>query len=323
SDILVGKTKINEDGTTTTGTMPNLTSNATITYTSSNSTKVIVGDAAFACANSDSVNRVAIRYNGSAGYITANTLFAIAYATMASAIGLTAAKLASGNTVLGISGSYTGVGTAAAAQVLTGYTFSNASSSGASGTMANRAGTTTAATTSLDSTNSRVKMTIPSAGYYDTAAALYATYSTMASVIGLTAAKLGYGKTCLGLTGTYKPTVKQISAIAYRGLNDGNTDDDSEEASYTCPAAGTCYYNGSAYSENSRNTVTCEIYKNGTLVDSRNIDSSNSYCARGTMVGQSFSVASGDVIKIVAAVKYSSTTYAKVAQIDATIVTYS
>ncbi len=50
---------------------------------------------------------------------------------------LVAAKIATGVTIFGVAGSYTGVGTAAAAQVLTGYTFSNATLSGASGSMPN------------------------------------------------------------------------------------------------------------------------------------------------------------------------------------------
>lgn len=110
------------DGAKVTGTMPNLTSNATITHTSTNSTKVIIGDAGFITTNSDDVKRYEIRYNGPSGYITGNTLFALPYNTVASNIGLTAAKIAKGQTILGIAGTYTSDATATAAQILSGKT---------------------------------------------------------------------------------------------------------------------------------------------------------------------------------------------------------
>lgn len=275
-----------------------------------------------ATASLDTTNsRVQMTIPTTGKYSTTSKLYA-AYSTIRNLIGLTAAKIATGYTILGLSGTYKGLGNATAAQVLSGKTFSTASLSNATGTMTNKAGTTTSATPSLDTTNSRVKMTIPTTAYYDTSAVLYATYSTIRNLIGLTAAKLGYGKTCLGLTGTYKPTVKQISASAACGFKSTSTSDTSEEDSYTCTAAGTCYYNGFSASESSSQAVTCEIYKNGTLVDSRNIDSDNDYAWRGTMQEQSFSVASGDVIKVKAAVVYSSSSYSRMSHIDATIVTY-
>ncbi len=307
SDVLAGKTAIYDgsDDEPVDGGMPDYSAAAKS-----------------AAASLDTTNsRLQLTVPATGKYSTSSKLYA-AYSTIRTLIGLTAAKIATGNTVLGVQGSYKGLGDATAADVLSGKKFSTASLSNETGTLPDKTGTTTAATPSLDSTNNRLKMAIPVKGCYDTAAALYAAYSTIRSLIGLTASILAYGKTCLGVTGTYKPTVAQIAVNAYRGLSDGNTDDSSEEATYTCPADGTCYYNGISVSESSRSTVTCEIYKNGTLVDSRNIDSSNSYTARTTMVGKSFSVASGDVIKIIAAVTYSYTTYAKVAHIDATIVTY-
>ena len=92
------------NGVKLTGTMQDLQSNSTIYHTSTNPTKVVLGDEAFANTNSDGVNRVQIRYNGSGGYIGGNTLFAVDFATMAHAIGLTADKIVAGQTILGITG---------------------------------------------------------------------------------------------------------------------------------------------------------------------------------------------------------------------------
>ena len=101
--ILDGRTAwIN--GVKVTGTLPNLQYNSTIYHTSSNESKVVLGDAAFVSTNSDGVNRVQIRYNGPDGYIGGNTLFAVDFATMAHAIGLTADKIVAGQTILGITG---------------------------------------------------------------------------------------------------------------------------------------------------------------------------------------------------------------------------
>lgn len=72
------------------------------------------------------------------------------------------------------------------------------------GTLADKNGTIQSATATLDTTNSRVQLTIPVTGRYNTAAKLYVAYSTLASLIGLTAAKIATGNTILGLAGTYK-----------------------------------------------------------------------------------------------------------------------
>lgn len=107
------------------GSMTNLNTSSPITYTSSNATKVIIGDACMLSTNSDNVARLQIRYNSTSGYLPANTLIGIPQATAASAIGLTAAKIYKGNTVLGIAGTATtpesGKTGAAAGQILTGY----------------------------------------------------------------------------------------------------------------------------------------------------------------------------------------------------------
>ena len=103
SRILSGYTAY-KAGTKLTGTMPNLTSSTDIDFQTTNSTPVIEGDTAFWTTNSDGVVRCCIRWPGPNGYIEGNTLFGIPQETMAAAVGLTADKLAKGNTVMGVTG---------------------------------------------------------------------------------------------------------------------------------------------------------------------------------------------------------------------------
>lgn len=111
-------------------------------------------------------------------------------------------------------------GNAAVSDVLSGKTFSNADGIGLTGTMADKTATAAvSATASLDSTNKRLKMTVPAVGKYGTNNYLYSAFSTVASLIGLTAAKLAKGNTVLGVTGTYKPT---LTLVQTRGSNRDN-----------------------------------------------------------------------------------------------------
>lgn len=92
-----------------------------------------------------------------------------------------------------------GSGNAAKADVLKGKTFTNNDGVEYTGTMENKSGTAQSASASLDTTNSRVVMTVPATAKYDTASKLYAAYSTIRTLIGLTADKLWYNTTILGL----------------------------------------------------------------------------------------------------------------------------
>lgn len=236
--------------------------------------------AATTILNADN-SRVEMAIPATAKYSTASKLY-ITYESIRTLIGLTAAKLANGTTLLGITGTYKGLGDATAADVLSGKKFSAASLSNAEGTMTNNG----AKTATLNPGGS---YTIPK-GYHNGS--------------GKITAKTRY--------------VKQLEAQAYRGFGLSSSDYEAGyEQSFTMPAAGVVYYNGISACYSASKNVTCEIYKNGTLVDSRNMTSSDSWSVRGTMVAKSFSAASGDVIKVVA--KATSGTHA-IAMMDATIV---
>ena len=120
------------------GTMKNLVDRATITHTSDNATKVLLADEAYIAENSDGVRRVELRYNGDEGFIKPNTLVAYPESQAGAKFGITADKIANGQVVLGMTGTYKGLGNATAAQVLSGYSFSSATLSNASGSMPDR-----------------------------------------------------------------------------------------------------------------------------------------------------------------------------------------
>lgn len=120
------------------GTMKNLSDRATITHTPDNPTKVVLADEAYVTENSDGVRRIELRYNGDEGFIKPNTLVAYPESQAGAKFGITADKIANGQVVLGMTGTYKGLGNATAAQVLSGYSFSSAALSNASGSMPDR-----------------------------------------------------------------------------------------------------------------------------------------------------------------------------------------
>ena len=104
-DILKNKTAW-VNGSKITGAMPNLSADTPIQHESNNSTKVIEADGAFIGNNTDGVQRIGFRYNGADGYITRNTLFGYPMSDLRNILGITADKIAAGNTIAGITGTY-------------------------------------------------------------------------------------------------------------------------------------------------------------------------------------------------------------------------
>ncbi len=121
--------------------------------------------------------------------------------------------------------------------------------------------------------------------------------SKVRSYLGISTDKIRKGASIAGISGSWYGEKVCISACAYEILNAGE-ECKYEENSYTMPASGTVYYGGMTGGYNA--VVTrCEIWKNGTLIDSRNIN--KDYAARTTMVNKSLTANAGDVIKVVAA----------------------
>lgn len=217
-------------------------------------------------------------------YNTSSKLYAT-FSAIRTLIGLTAAKIAVGNKILGLNGSYKGLGDATTEDVLSGKKFSTASLSDATGSMPNN-GTVT-------------KTLNPGSSY----TIKYGCHSGTGKVT----AKTKY--------------VKQLEAQAYCGFGLNASDyETGYEQSFTMPEAGTVYYNGVSACYSASRNVVCEIYKNDVLVDSRNMTNSDDWRIRTTMVAKSFSAAKGDVIKVVA--KAASGTHA-IAVIDAAIVYFA
>lgn len=188
-NVLAGKTFSSASGVNLTGTMANKTGTAEYTATA-------------ALDSTNSELEMTIPGNG---YYSTNNKLKATFSTIASLIELTSAKLASGNTILGVAGSSnvvdTSAGTATAAQILSGK-IAYVDGAKLTGTMANKTGTAEyTATAALDSTNSELEMTIPATGYYSTSNKLKASFSTIASLLGLTSAKLASGNTILGVSG--------------------------------------------------------------------------------------------------------------------------
>ncbi|MFG6367771.1 MAG: hypothetical protein K1W16_05000, partial [Lachnospiraceae bacterium] len=92
--------------------------------------------------------------------------------------------------------------TVTAEALLSGYTAHNAAGKKITGTLADKTDTTDhSADASLDAANKRLKLKVPASGKYGTSNYLYAAFSAIANLIGLTAAKLVKGNTILGITG--------------------------------------------------------------------------------------------------------------------------
>lgn len=187
------------------GTMQHLTNRATITHTAENATKVIEGDAAFTSTNSDGTARAEIRYNGTEGFITPNTLFAVPQGDMATAGGLTAEKLLEGQSAFGIAGAATSDATAAANQISSGK-IAYAKGSKVIGTLAERGQSQYGG---FGQGNGYVAINALPEGIYRSNGAAWApeariATSTLASGIGLNASVIKKGVTILGITGSFE-----------------------------------------------------------------------------------------------------------------------
>ena len=121
---------------------------------------------------------------------------------------LNAANIKKGATVFGKTGTFTGVGTAAQANVLAGKTFSNNTQMGVAGTMPNVGGAEARKNSRVANNNLYLSMTN---GAHITNSSgqsypeVYIPQSEVASKFGVTASKIAYGQTLFGIAGTGLP----------------------------------------------------------------------------------------------------------------------
>lgn len=162
-----------------------------------------------------------IRLNTPAtGYmLTSNTGIQITYANLRTLIGLTAAsQIVTGNTILGLTGTSPPAlnGTATTSYVLSGYTFgSSASSSLQSGAMTNYNGSLLTSTSYSD-TGSTIRLNTPNTGYMVAGSTgIQISYTNLASLLGLTSAKLVTGNTILGVAGSSPPALSGTATTSY------------------------------------------------------------------------------------------------------------
>ena len=106
----------------------------------------------------------------------------------------------------------TGSGTATAADVLSGKTFTSSTAEGEqTGSMTQYSGSYVTNGVTLNTDNKHVRLDIPHKGYFTTNAKIYTSYSKIANLVGLTADKIIKGNTILGISGTASPAPQSQS----------------------------------------------------------------------------------------------------------------
>ena len=237
-------------------------------------------------------------YTVSEGFYSAGKVAAATLASQQNAVvstfGITAAKIAKGQTIAGVAGSYDSAGTVSASDMKAGVV---AYSKGQKVT-----GNQTDHGTVSKTLNAGESYTV-SEGFYSAgkvaAATLASQQNAVVSTFGITAAKIAKGQTIAGVAGSWYGNKAMISAFAVRGFDGSSSDYQTyEEDSFTMPADGMVYYGGA--NAGYKHISKCQILKNGTVVNSRDTSASEWYSGwRGTMFNQSFSARKGDVIKVI------------------------
>lgn len=228
------------------------------------------------------------------GWYHDNTKARLYKGTVREYLGITAAKIAKGQTIAGVAGSYDSAGTVSASDMKAGVV---AYSKGQKVT-----GNQTDHGTVSKTLNAGESYTV-SEGFYSAgkvaAATLASQQNAVVSTFGITAAKIAKGQTIAGVAGSWYGNKAMISAFAVRGFDGSSSDYQTyEEDSFTMPADGMVYYGGA--NAGYKHISKCQILKNGTVVNSRDTSASEWYSGwRGTMFNQSFSARKGDVIKVI------------------------
>ncbi len=211
-NILSGKTAY-VNGSKITGSMANQTGSTGLTLTTADKRPVKIvtkgsGDARiWYLNNSDGQQRLNIGVPAN-GYYDITVTLAISNTDLANTLGINASKVAKGQTIAGVAGSYTSDANAVAGNILSGKT-AYVNGSKITGTMPSRPDSGNVAQDKAWSYNNRIYFGVET-GFYSSAnyggmtgvSERYITYESLARDIGLTADKLVSGQTVLGITGT-------------------------------------------------------------------------------------------------------------------------
>lgn len=178
------------------GTMPNIGALDTTTKARLNGNNLVLG-----MTNGAHITNGG---NGTLGTPEVQISFAEMAKNTAISGQLNAANIKKGATVFGKTGTFTGVGNAAQANVLAGKTFSNNTQMGVAGTMPNVANIEQRKSYSVSGGNLYLRMTNgahvtnASGGYPE----VYIPQADVAKAFGVTADKIAYGQSIMGVKGT-------------------------------------------------------------------------------------------------------------------------
>ncbi len=135
---------------------------------------------------------------------------------------LVSSNIKKGTSIFGVSGSNNVVDTSISSNAITAANVVSgkkgfANGSEITGNMTDKSGTTQSASASTGS--SRLTLSIPTAGYYSTTSKLYASYSTIASLLGISASRIVEGYTICGVSGTHQCNSMMSKQTSVSGSN--------------------------------------------------------------------------------------------------------
>lgn len=206
-NVLEGKVIVDKDGNPLTGTMPDknvVGKNGVIGVSNNYPTTGMTPVSSSPQYNTATDGLQYLDILVPEGYYNGYTYIGTAPSKVAPVIGVTASKVAQGQTIAGITGTYKGLGNAAAADVRKGKTFSTAALSNATGTMAEKG----AQTYTPKSTAQSI-----AANQYLTGA------QTIAGDGNLVAANIKKNVTIFGVKGTWSGYVADATDLYLRGNN--------------------------------------------------------------------------------------------------------
>lgn len=144
------------------------------------------------------------------------------YSSVASTLGVTAAKIATGSSIAGVNGTYTGLGNATQAQVLSGRTFSTSTLSNKTGTMPNVGASENRKNYVMNSSNGNLYLRMTNGAHVTNASGVgypevYISQADVAKAYSVTADKIAYGQTIMGVKGTNYGGQQISSASPFAG----------------------------------------------------------------------------------------------------------